>query len=118
MRCILILFLFISYSVTSQQSSSNAALSELILDYTSVVYPSERLSEFLYVGIRRQRMYYFKNNQIVSSYPISTSSKGAGNLMGSYKTPTGLHQIAEKIGGNALLARCLLTKKIRVKWFL
>ncbi len=111
MRCILILFLFISSAVTSQQSSSNAALSELILDYTSVVYPSERLSEFLYVGIRRQRMYYFKNNQIVSSYPISTSSKGAGNLMGSYKTPTGLHQIAEKIGGNAPLGTLFINKK-------
>ena len=111
MRCILILFLIISSAVTSQQSSSNAALSELILDYTSVVYPSERLSEFLYVGIRRQRMYYFKNNQIVSSYPISTSSKGAGNQMGSYKTPTGLHQIAEKIGDNAPLGTLFINKK-------
>ena len=111
MKCIVILFLFISCSITSQQSLSNKALSELILEYTSVAYPSEKLSEFLYVGIRRQRMYHFKNSHIVSSYSISTSSKGAGNMMGSYKTPTGLHQIAEKIGVNAPVATLFVNKK-------
>jgi len=111
MKCIAILLLFISFSITSQQPLSNKALSELILEYTSVAYPSEKLSEFLYVGIRRQRMYHFINNHIVSSYSISTSSKGAGNMMGSYKTPTGLHQIAEKIGVNAPVATLFVNKK-------
>ena len=111
MKCIAILLLFISFSITSQQPLSNKALSELILEYTSVAYPSEKLSEFLYVGIRRQRMYHFKNSHIVSSYSISTSSKGAGNMMGSYKTPTGLHQIAEKIGVNAPVATLFVNKK-------
>ena len=111
MKCIAILFLFISCYITSQQSSPNPALSELILEYTSAAYPSETFSEFLYIGIRRQRMYHFKNSHIVSSYSISTSSKGAGNVMGSYKTPTGLHQIAEKIGGNAPVATLFVNKK-------
>ena len=96
MKCIAILFLFISCYITSQQSSPNTALSELILEYTSAAYPSETFSEFLYIGIRRQRMYHFKNSHIVSSYSISTSSKGAGNMMGRYKTPTGLPKLQKK----------------------
>ena len=32
-------------------------------------------------------------------------------MMGSYKTPTGLHQIAEKIGGNAPVATLFVNKK-------
>ena len=100
MKCIAILFLFISYSISSQQTFSNSALLELILEYTSAAYPTETLSEFLYVGIRRQKMYHIKNNIIFSTYAVSTSSKGAGNNIGSFKTPTGLHFIG-KIGYNA-----------------
>ena len=111
MKCIAVLFLFISYSISSQQPFSNAALLELILEYTSAAYPSETLSEFLYVGIRRQKMYHIKNNKIFSTYPVSTSSKGAGNNIGSFKTPTGLHFIAEKIGDNAPIATLFINKK-------
>lgn len=111
MKCIAVLFLFISYSISSQQLFSNAALLELILEYTSAAYPSETLSEFLYVGIRRQKMYHIKNNKIFSTYPVSTSSKGAGNNIGSFKTPTGLHFIAEKIGDNAPVATLFINKK-------
>lgn len=111
MKCIAVLFLFISYSISSQQPFSNAALLELILEYTSAAYPSETLSEFLYVGIRRQKMYHIKNNKIFSTYPVSTSSKGAGNNIGSFKTPTGLHFIAEKIGDNAPVATLFINKK-------
>ena len=111
MKCIAVLFLFISYSISSQQPSSNAAFLELILEYTSTAYPSETLSEFLYVGIRRQKMYHIKNNKIFSTYPVSTSSKGAGNNIGSFKTPTGLHFIAEKIGDNAPVATLFINKK-------
>lgn len=111
MKCIAVLFLFISYSISSQQPFSNAALLELILEYTSAAYPSETLSEFLYVGIRRQKMYHIKNNKIFSTYPVSTSSKGAGNNVGSFKTPTGLHFIAEKIGDNAPVATLFINKK-------
>ena len=111
MKCIAVLFLFISYSISSQQPFSNAALLELILEYTSAAYPSETLSEFLYVGIRRQKMHHIKNNKIFSTYPVSTSSKGAGNNIGSFKTPTGLHFIAEKIGDNAPVATLFINKK-------
>ncbi len=111
MKCLAILYIFISFSISSQNSSSDAALLDLILDYTSVLYPYEDLNEFVYIGIKRQRLYHIKKNHIVSTYSISTSSKGAGNLMGSYKTPTGLHQIAEKIGDEAPAATLFVNKK-------
>ncbi len=35
----------------------------------------------------------------IKNYPVSTSRHGIGNVNGSEKTPSGLHRIAEKIGG-------------------
>lgn len=36
----------------------------------------------------------------IRQYRISTSKFGTGQIAGSYKTPLGLHRIAEKIGGS------------------
>ena len=46
-------------------------------------------------------MYLFEANIISKIYKVSTSSKGAGNEISSYKTPLGMHCIYEKIGDNA-----------------
>ena len=43
---------------------------------------------------------YKPNGILLKSYVISTSKRGLGQLLGSYKTPAGLHQIVEKIGDN------------------
>lgn len=39
----------------------------------------------------------------VSRYPVSTATKGVGELFGSYQTPRGLHVVRAKIGANAPL---------------
>ena len=33
------------------------------------------------------------------SYPISTAANGMGNRVDSYKTPSGIHRVRQKIGG-------------------
>ena len=58
------------------------------------------MNEFLYVAVRRQKMYHILNWKVVGEYDISTSSKGVGSEKGSEKTPLGLHRITKKIGNN------------------
>ena len=52
------------------------------------------------VDISEQTLYLIKNEQILSSYPISSSSYGEGQTENSYKTPLGMHKIKEMIGKN------------------
>lgn len=52
----------------------------------------------LHVSIARQELKVMDNNQLIKSYRISTAKNGAGELMGSEKTPRGKHKIRAKIG--------------------
>ncbi len=52
----------------------------------------------LFVDLARQRLTLLDDSVEVRSYPISTSSKGAGEQNGSSCTPRGRHIIRAKIG--------------------
>lgn len=53
------------------------------------------------VNISKQLLSLFdEHQQLISSYPISTSKFGVGNQNGSFKTPLGHHIICEKIGND------------------
>lgn len=60
---------------------------------------------FLSVNIQQQRMQLYhwdsekKTYLFRKEFLVSTSSFGVGCQLNSYKTPSGLHQIASKIGG-------------------
>jgi hypothetical protein len=56
---------------------------------------------FLFVNSTVQTLDIIHHGTAVASYAISTSKYGIGNREGSYKTPAGIHRIAEKIGGTA-----------------
>lgn len=54
------------------------------------------------VNISEQKLYlYAGDDELVKSYPISTSKYGIGSEANSGKTPLGLHSIEDKIGANA-----------------
>ena len=53
------------------------------------------------VDISEQRLYLYNNNNLVQSFPVSTSKYGEGQIENSFKTPLGLHEIKEKIGDKA-----------------
>ena len=53
------------------------------------------------VDISQQRLYLFKDDNLVVSFPVSTSKYGEGQIENSFKTPLGLHEIKQKIGNNA-----------------
>ncbi|WP_249274150.1 L,D-transpeptidase [Parachlamydia sp. AcF125] len=55
------------------------------------------------VDVTSQKLFLFKDHKIVASYPVSTAAKGTGQEANSYKTPLGVHRIAEKIGTHAPL---------------
>ena len=55
---------------------------------------------FLYIDTREQQLHCIdieaENNR---SYPVSTAENGLGNRLDSFKTPFGIHQIRQKLGG-------------------
>lgn len=52
----------------------------------------------LVVSIQRQQLILFRNGTPSTEWPVSTSRFGTGSQRDSFKTPLGLHRIAEKIG--------------------
>jgi lipoprotein-anchoring transpeptidase ErfK/SrfK len=55
------------------------------------------------VSVPDQRMAVVENGVAVAQYPVSTSRYGVGDRPGSYSTPLGALEIAQKIGANAPL---------------
>jgi lipoprotein-anchoring transpeptidase ErfK/SrfK len=50
------------------------------------------------ISIRDQKLALFQNGARVAEYPISTSRYGIGDSFGSYATPVGTMEVAQKIG--------------------
>jgi lipoprotein-anchoring transpeptidase ErfK/SrfK len=67
-------------------------------------------SKVLLVKIDAQALYLLDNGRIEKSWSVSTSKFGVGNQSGSYKTPAGVHRVAEKVG-----ADCRLREIIRAR---
>ena len=53
----------------------------------------------LFVRISTQTLQYYRSAELVRSFIISTSKRPPSNIKGSLGTPRGLHEIAERIGG-------------------
>ena len=74
-------------------------LVDLLLEYMEVRYPECDLqSDLLYVSVARQALFHVQDGRMVAEYPIATAKAGLGGQQDSYRTPTGLHRISEKIG--------------------
>ena len=106
-----LIFFFVSLFSYYSQNTKAEIISELIVDFISSKYSKEKLDNFIYIGVKRQKLYLFEANIISKIYKVSTSLKGAGNEMSSYKTPLGLHFIYEKIGNNAPIGTLFINKK-------
>lgn len=64
-------------------------------------FPKALKGSLIIISISEQKLYLFKDNKLVISYKISSAKAGTGNLSGSFKTPLGIHKIAEMIGEGA-----------------
>ena len=63
------------------------------------------------VDVSSQRLHVFAGETCVDSYPVSTSRFGTGEKQDSYKTPCGVHCVAEKIGADAAFAEIFRARK-------
>jgi hypothetical protein len=59
------------------------------------IKPADRL---LVVRIGTATLQFYRSNELVRSYAISTSRRSPSNQKNSMGTPRGLHEIAERIG--------------------
>jgi len=71
---------------------------DFLLEYLSIKYDDVEFDRFIYVAAKKQKLFLIDNGEIVLEYSVSTSKEGIGNKAGSYKTPMGLHKVAEKVG--------------------
>jgi lipoprotein-anchoring transpeptidase ErfK/SrfK len=53
------------------------------------------------ISVRDQKMMLVQNGTAVATYPVSTSKYGVGDGWGTWATPTGFFQVAQKIGDYA-----------------
>ncbi|MFH0909310.1 MAG: L,D-transpeptidase [bacterium] len=65
----------------------------------------------LVVDVSRQRLALLRRGQVEREYPISTSSKGVGNVRDTYMTPTGFHVVVEWIGDGEPMGRVFKARK-------
>ncbi len=74
-----------------------------VINTLSSIFPYSSEDPLIIVSINEQKLVLIENKQLKKSYTISSALAGIGNLSGSYKTPLGIHTIAEKIGKDASL---------------
>ena len=61
-------------------------------------FPSINSEKYILVIPSKQILFLISKGAAIFSYPVSTSKFGLGNENDSFKTPPGLHYIADKIG--------------------
>lgn len=75
-------------------------LSSLSLLLSSCAFQSAKNdhANVMQVSVPAQKMALYREGKLVKTYPVSTSKFGLGNEKGSYRTPLGEMEVAEKIG--------------------
>lgn len=69
-------------------------------DYLSIVYEDREFRDYLYVAVKKQKIFHIDDGKVMAEYQISTSKHGVGHIQDSEQTPDGLHVINRKIGDN------------------
>lgn len=64
----------------------------------SDVPPDKVIKDGVVVTVTDQKLSLLRDGKAVKTYDISTSKFGLGSRHGSYKTPTGVHAVASKVG--------------------
>lgn len=83
------------------QPLKQQGIADLCLEYLRSRYPTQDFEQdVLYVSVHRQAMYHMRQGRLMRVYPIATAKAGLGAEDGSWRTPTGLHRVSEKFGGD------------------
>jgi lipoprotein-anchoring transpeptidase ErfK/SrfK len=54
--------------------------------------------DYLHIELASQRLRLWRGGKVRAEYPVSSSLKGAGELMDSERTPRGWHRVRARIG--------------------
>lgn len=95
------IFMSLSVFLAQQKALKQEYQEDKVLflrEYLEVKYPDDSFPVFLYVAVKKQRLYLIDSARVVREYTISTALEGIGSVAGSLKTPGGLHRIRELIG--------------------
>lgn len=84
---------------TLNTSLNHSSTGEMAEEFLQVKYNKTPV-KFIYVGIKRQKLYLIHKGQVKAEYPVSTSKFGCGQELNSEKTPLGLHRIKNLTGKN------------------
>ncbi|NBG65891.1 L,D-transpeptidase family protein [Cryomorphaceae bacterium S-15] len=74
-------------------------IASFIDDYINIKY-QQSFDSYIFVSIKRQKLFYIKNGNVEKVFLISTAKKGIGQEIHSQQTPEGLHVIKHMIGQN------------------
>lgn len=69
----------------------------------------------LWVSVARQQLIGIDAGTVAFIYTCSTAAKGLGNRANSYQTPTGWHEIDERIGDDAPIGAIFVERKFTGK---
>ena len=83
---------------TRQRVSLQFSLLGLTLFLASCATPKD-MQHHVVISVKDQKLALLDREKLVATYPVSTSKYGLGDWRGSYRTPLGELEIAEKIGG-------------------
>lgn len=97
-RSLTVLIIFSLLSLSFAKEGKDNGMLTFLMEYLSIKYSDKEFDSFLYVAVKKQKLFLVENNEIIAEYSVSTSKKGLGSEIGSFKTPRGLHKVAEKVG--------------------
>jgi L,D-transpeptidase catalytic domain len=80
--------------------SRHAILFAAAILITSCAAPPD-IEHHIVVSVREQKLVLLEKGKLIATYPVSTSKFGLGDRPGSYGTPLGELEIADKIGDGA-----------------
>jgi lipoprotein-anchoring transpeptidase ErfK/SrfK len=84
--------------IPSYNTLDDDPMIDFLLEYVGIKYRGYEFDRFIYIAAKRQKLYVVNNGEVEQSYVISTAKNGMGSASGSFCTPSGLHEIAEKVG--------------------
>lgn len=96
--CLIILALNVrSENVHASQTVMNESSTQQLETY----FGQSPGGNIVLVNIKQQTLQVVHNGEITRDYSISSSKFGIGNQENSFKTPLGIHRVAQKIGDGA-----------------
>lgn len=101
-RTIIVCFMLLALNVHSGKvHAGQTVMNESSTKQLETNFGQSPGGNIVLVNIKQQTLQVVHKGEITRNYPISSSKFGIGNQENSFKTPLGVHRIAQKIGDGA-----------------